>query len=1055
MKSFFKLIVFLLISLLIAPVADAASPYGNRSTDLPTEVYLPPAVFVPTVSLDSPTTRVGATLQGEFTVFNREERFIGDLTYRIQLLGALEGSEEVVADTAPEYDQAKSSAAFSLAPDEKTVVPFTYVIPQVPSGSYRLRIQLTTKEFRDLGWRDANVTIEGESSSFALLTANSLSVAEYPDQTLSPKSGPNINRGGTFSLLATAKNTSDSETTFTPVVVISQPNNPEAGPVTVKGDAVTLGAQEEKALSLRLTALSTPAIYRGELMLLTGDDQHRASTIASYQWIVRGVSGHIVSASLDQSTFQAGDTAVATITYSGSADAETTFKGVVTVQLEDHEGVLASASSPSDLDLTDALQTARAELKLDRTPTSDVQLVVKLSDTRGNLLDDYAVVFPLEQLTSHAASFTRQQLLLIAAILAVALIILITIAIRRRRGPSAGSRSMASMTTMAALLLVMGGAIQLAWAAGNGNGINILNPSIVQPGGHWTAVAGRPSIELFINDPIHNMPGGTYDRTKVPLSYRVQWAVCGNDWAYARVITSYLNKDMAYSGFQPPTGAAWVQVSNNLWGDAFGCAGSCSYIAARNFTAPNGINLTQLPADAAQATLRIMALRGKDSESIPQWNEGPDAYTHFGGYYGEHVVNLWLNFKKAATTPPPTSPVDCPAGSPEVTVPGTNENGVVYTHTGTNGTYRIEVISPTGLSDSQYSNYTWANWPTDDRARHHGSSLFIVKNAALQFGPDTDPTTQSLGGQRVSNVTARLDSLLLDPPYNQSRSQVANAARGLDTTLDLVTGDSLRLVVNAIKGVGTNQGSYTQNQGAVHLRICPVNPTSPTSSPTVTPGPDLNVTISAPETVEKSALLNYSLNVKNLGSESAAQVKVTVPIPTGLTFHAASSSGGCSKVGTNIECSLGTVTGGQSTPLAVVFTVGEGVTCNSNLSTTATVSTTSTDIDSGNNTATSNTTKVTCGECRDAIDNDGDDKVDSDDPACHENYDINQPYNPNRPSEKDTQCTDGDDNDGDDLVDVNDPGCHVGNDISKEYVPADNTESGAAPFDPGGFKVVE
>lgn len=889
MKSFFNLAVIFLISLLVTPAAQAATPYGNRSSDIPTEVYLPPAVFVPTVSLDTPKTAAGTTLHGEFTVLNREERFIGDLTYRIQLLGRLEGTDEVVADTAPEYDQAKSSAAFSLAPQERTVVPFTYVVPQVPSGSYRLRIQLTTKEFRDLGWRDAELTVEGSALPFAVLTANSLSVAEYPDQTLSPMSGPNVNQGGAFSLLATVKNVSDTEATFTPIVVISQPNNPEAGPVTVKGENLTLTGGEEKAVSLPLTALTAPAIYRGELMLLAGDDQHRASTIASYQWIVRGVAGHIVSASLDQSTFQAGNIAVATITYSGSADAETTFKGVVTVQLEDHEGVIASASSPSDVELTDALQTARAELKLDRTPSSDVQLVVKLSDTRGNLLDDYAVTFPLEQLTTKASAFSRQQMLIVAAILAVALVVCVIIVIRRRQRPSTGSGPMAPLTTMAAILLVLGGAIQLAWAAGNGNGINVLNPSIVQPGGHWTAVAGRPSIELFINDPIHNMPSGTYDRSKVPLSYRVQWAVCGNDWAYARVVTSYLNTDIAYTGFQPPAGSAWVQVSNKLWGEAFGCAGSCSYITARNFTAPNGINMSQLPANAAQATLRILALRGKDSQSIPQWNEGPSAYTNFGGFFGEHAVNLWLNFRDivASTTPTPSS-------SPSV--------------------------SPT-------------------------------------------PTTLS--------------------------------------------------------------------------------------------GADVSVTISAPTTVEKGSLLNYSVTVKNIGSDLAAQVKAVVPIPTGLAFHEASSSSACSNVGTNVECSLGTLNSGQLTPLAVVLTVGETATCNANISTIATVSTASTDTDTANNVATSNETKVTCGECRDAADNDADTKIDSDDPACHENYDINQPYNLNRPSEKDTQCIDGQDNDGDDLIDANDPGCHVGNDISKEYVPADNTESGAAPFDPGGFKVVE
>ncbi len=167
----------------------------------------------------------------------------------------------------------------------------------------------------------------------------------------------------------------------------------------------------------------------------------------------------------------------------------------------------------------------------------------------------------------------------------------------------------------------------------------------------------------------------------------------------------------------------------------------------------------------------------------------------------------------------------CDAKSTEIVVPGIDEDGVIYNNDQGDGLFRIEMTSPVGLSDADYANYSWGNWHTDDRARHHGSSLFIIKNAAPIFGPDTDPVTKDShpDGKRVVNWTAKIDSLLLDPTYDESRSKVANAGRGVGVNMELNNGDSLNFIVNAIKDIGDDQGSYTQNVGKVHIHICKIN----------------------------------------------------------------------------------------------------------------------------------------------------------------------------------------------------------------------------------------
>lgn len=168
-----------------------------------------------------------------------------------------------------------------------------------------------------------------------------------------------------------------------------------------------------------------------------------------------------------------------------------------------------------------------------------------------------------------------------------------------------------------------------------------------------------------------------------------------------------------------------------------------------------------------------------------------------------------------------TPGVQCPAGSPQLSVQAKDEFGSRYNNSGASGLYRVEVVG----------SHAWGNHPDSSKARYHGSNVYIVKNEPVKFGPNVHGP---LGGQRVSNAVRYLDSLKLDPPYNQSRKRVAAAALGVDTTIDLQNGDFLNFSVDGIRGINPNQqGSYFLNTGDVLVRICLVNATT---TPTPTPG---------------------------------------------------------------------------------------------------------------------------------------------------------------------------------------------------------------------------
>lgn len=157
----------------------------------------------------------------------------------------------------------------------------------------------------------------------------------------------------------------------------------------------------------------------------------------------------------------------------------------------------------------------------------------------------------------------------------------------------------------------------------------------------------------------------------------------------------------------------------------------------------------------------------------------------------------------------------CPSGSPELVVDATNPEGASYLFFGAAGRYRIEIYSPPSLSDSQYYNYTWGNWPTDDRARIHGGDVFMLKNKRPVYGLAAD-------GLRVQNADTVLGAgTFIDPPYSSSRQNAADLARGSSTIINLEPGDVLNFVVNAIKNKGS-QGDFSYNVGALDIRTCPI-----------------------------------------------------------------------------------------------------------------------------------------------------------------------------------------------------------------------------------------
>jgi len=182
---------------------------------------------------------------------------------------------------------------------------------------------------------------------------------------------------------------------------------------------------------------------------------------------------------------------------------------------------------------------------------------------------------------------------------------------------------------------------------------------------------------------------------------------------------------------------------------------------------------------------------------------------------------------------------------------------------------------------------------------------------------------------------------------------------------------------------------------------------------------DLEIIKSGVPTIPRGNTLLYTLTVTNHGPELAQNIVVGDLVPAGLTFNPGLSDNDC-VLDNNIKvlCDNLQLTNGSSRTYHVAFDIDPNYTCYDPIYNTATVSTSSTDPDSSNNTSGPITTTVTCTECDDGIDNDLDGATDyPDDFACSSPADDDE-------GDVLAQCQDGQDNDLDGQTDwPNDPDC--------------------------------
>jgi uncharacterized repeat protein (TIGR01451 family) len=230
-------------------------------------------------------------------------------------------------------------------------------------------------------------------------------------------------------------------------------------------------------------------------------------------------------------------------------------------------------------------------------------------------------------------------------------------------------------------------------------------------------------------------------------------------------------------------------------------------------------------------------------------------------------------------------------------------------------------FSPATLNAGGTSTLTFTITNTTELAAKNGWSLTDTLPAGLFVTSPVNTATTCSGGQ----VTAVAGGGSVTVSGNLGAGQ-ASCTANVDVT-------------------ASAQGTYTN--GPANVTTTGLEPPPPSTVQFL--GADLAlVKTASPGAITPGANVTYTLAVTNQGPDTAVNVRVSDPLPAGLTF--VSASAGCSAAAADVSCAAGSLAAGASQTFTVTASVAGSIA--GGVANTATVTSDTPDPNQGNNTST-------------------------------------------------------------------------------------------------------
>jgi uncharacterized repeat protein (TIGR01451 family) len=545
---------------------DGLNPQAAKSASTGTL----PASIVPLVYAENFQTTVDQdsnTVEGTFTISNTDSAYVGDLHYQILLLSPATAATpgQLTPDNATIYDHVTKNPGLTLAPHEQRQISFEYPIPPVPTGDYRMRVQLVTSNDRSMGWATNPVHITTTANAYGILNAKEVQTAshEYGSSAVrndwGPLEGVNVDPGQNISLQADLTNAGGAK-------LVAQVQRAErklltsnAPPTSTTGDTITVNGHDQQVISLKLQAPSTPGAYVSYVTLQDTDKQ-TVSSIAEFRYVVRGPSASIVKATLDASTIASQDIATVNMVLVGSSDRETNLQGEVTASILANGQAIGSAKQ--NVTLNAGTTEGTLHIPVTGAISGEPSLHIEVVSDTGQVLDTYDLAFtnmspealqefqkiavPRAVQAPLATTLQQHSITAIIGTIAAALLIALVLIIMQRHHV----RSLPPMTMLVIALIGMGLVALSGTALASGIQHKFFFYTETVP---W--VVNDSYVDLFINSPQHN---STVTAGSVPFEARLWWAACLNEFhkgdilVFALPSAQHFSFDTAAEPASPP-----------------------------------------------------------------------------------------------------------------------------------------------------------------------------------------------------------------------------------------------------------------------------------------------------------------------------------------------------------------------------------------------------------------------------------------------------------------------------------------------------------------------
>jgi hypothetical protein len=270
-----------------------------------------PNIHVSNIQLQKTDLKAGETVTGTFEASTVTAA--SDIYFTISLVGDYQ--KNTLADAF--YDSITISSSYNLKAGETKTIPFSYIIPQVKTGTgYGIQIGGLTHAGINLGWSDALIKITNDSKIQYLDIVNAELIVD--GKTFGLQEGPMVPSTKIPTLDLTISNPTSQSVTITPSidlynrVVLGTPLS------TVTANPITIPAKGKKQVSIPLpTNNYVPLVYVSQVSFLDSNNTERLTAI-DVRYIVQGDIATIHTVTTDKKSFNKNEVVAVTLGFSGT-----------------------------------------------------------------------------------------------------------------------------------------------------------------------------------------------------------------------------------------------------------------------------------------------------------------------------------------------------------------------------------------------------------------------------------------------------------------------------------------------------------------------------------------------------------------------------------------------------------------------------------------------------------------------------------------------------------------------------------------------------------------